>query len=161
MFKNKDLVNFYLNQCLTTLDVRKCAGHFLRLLETSRLVRSILKKRCDIWKTLWRNDEFPCCMFNVNRELENVRAHTLNMKLEKIWDFLYTRPKHTMYALIYSCYKNVAYKNDSIVKYNNDDEVITINKDIKIYSSGEIHYVNDKSKSITLEEFYGPYLNLF
>jgi hypothetical protein len=176
MFKNKDLVNLYLNQCTKTLDVRKCVGHFLRLLETSRLFRGILKKRRDLWEFLYENECFPWYLyplFTKDRVMPiatELRIYALYFKpfpVEKIWSFLHARKiKYSLYNLIYKSFReDVSWNKINVTDYTSTivgehDNYVLIN-DIRIYQSGKIHYVNDESKSITLEDFYRPYLNLF
>jgi hypothetical protein len=176
MFKNKDLVNFYLDQCMETLDTRKCVGHFLRLLETSCLFRSILKKRQDLWEILWKDDKCfpwalcpesiqPSCSYTFVEVLRTYALHFKPLLVEKILSFLHVRKiKFHLYELIYtSFYKDNEYDEGKTHYYyaGDRDHYIMISGNIAIYKSGKIRYANDRSRSITLEEFYRPYLNLF
>jgi hypothetical protein len=177
MFKNKDLVNLYLNQCLIELGVRKCAGHFLRLLETSRLFRDILKKRRDLWKSLYKDEYFPwylCqrstddCFMSIIAEIRMYALYFKPFSVEKIWSFLHVhRIKCRLYPLIYKDFRgDIEWNKFETEIYasataSEINECVSINSDIIIYKSGKICYMDNKTKSITLEDFYRPYLNLF
>jgi hypothetical protein len=174
MFKNKDLVNLYLEQCVKILDTQKCIGHFLRLLETSRLFRYVLRKKQTVWMALWDSDWFQSIFDfyrftpKINGAIRAFRIVSLSYSLctlKEIYSMLVSKDALSVFLEIYKAFIpsgcNYVGRKSSLDK----KQYIVIGT-ITLYQSGKIFFYDEsltkpKDYTITLEKFYTPYKNLF